>query len=48
MIKLPCKALPNKSLSTYIRLTGLSIFRIKDFDDTMHINKQGNSTDVPV
>ena len=46
MIKVPCKALPDKILSTQIRLTSLSIFRIKDINDTMHINKQGNSADM--
>ena len=30
MIKFPCKALPDNILSTQMRLTSLSIFRIED------------------
>ena len=38
MIKVTCKALPYKILSTQIQLTSLDIFRIKDINDTIHIN----------
>ena len=45
-VKLPYKALPNSILSSTTCLGNISVFKIKQINSTMHVNKHSSYTDI--